>query len=155
MFGALISFLGGSAFRLLWGDISGWITAKQNHAHEKEMSVLQAQFAAEAFAREQEAIRAQHEMNVQVIRVQGEVDLDKLDAQIFGKGVDATMSQTGIWIVDFLNGIIRPALAVECMALWSFHLYNSGWKLDDNGWSLVGAALGIFVADRSLMKRGK
>ena len=155
MFGALLSFLGGSAFRLLWGDISGWISARQNHAHEMAMATLQAKFEAEAFTRQQEAIKAQHDMKVEVIRVQGEIDLDKLDGQIFGKGVDATMSQTGIWIVDFLNGMIRPLLAIECMALWSFHLYNSGWKLDDNGWSLVGAALGIFVADRSLMKRGK
>jgi hypothetical protein len=27
--------------------------------------------------------------------------------------------------------------------------------LDDNGWSICGAALGIYLADRSLFKRGK
>ena len=30
-----------------------------------------------------------------------------------------------------------------------------GWVLDDNGWSICGAALGIYLADRSLFKRGK
>ena len=35
------------------------------------------------------------------------------------------------------------------------HFAQNGWVLDDNGWSICGAALGIYLADRSLFKRGK
>ena len=36
MFSALFSFLGGSVFRMVWGEVSTWVTAKQDHAHENE-----------------------------------------------------------------------------------------------------------------------
>ena len=35
------------------------------------------------------------------------------------------------------------------------HFYRAGWVLDEQGWALVGAVLGIYVADRTLFKRGK
>jgi hypothetical protein len=41
------------------------------------------------------------------------------------------------------------------MSLVALHFYRHNWTLDEQGWALVGAALGIFVADRTLFKRGK
>jgi hypothetical protein len=35
------------------------------------------------------------------------------------------------------------------------HVARAGWTLDEQGWALLGAILGIYVADRTLTKRGK
>ena len=83
----------------------------------------------------------------------GEADLSRIDAGVFGQSVELTRWQTDFAVVDLWNGIIRPALVTECMLLWSLHLCRHNWMLDEHGWALVGAALGIFVADRSLLKR--
>lgn len=155
MISALLSFLGGSVFRMIWGELSSWLTAKQNHKQELELLTKQEEIAAATFLRQQEAIKTQHAQGIEVVHVQAEVDLAKIDAGIFEKGVELTGKTTGIRWVDAWNGIIRPMLATECMLLWSLHLHRHDWTLDENGWALVGAALGIFVADRTLMKRGK
>lgn len=155
MIATLLSFFGGSAFRMLWGELSAWFTARQEHQFELERLRLQGDLDAAQHARNQEAIRLQHELGVQTIRVQSDADLGKLDAQIFGGAVELTGKGTGIYLVDLWNGIIRPALATECMLLVSLHFYRHHWVLDEQGWALVGAALGIFVADRTLFKKGK
>lgn len=155
MIATILSFFGGTVFRMLWGEISAWVTSRQDHKHEIERLRLQAEIDAAQHARTQESIKLQHELGVQTIRVQGEVDVGKLDADIFGRVVDLTGKATGIYWVDLWNGIIRPMLATLCMLLWTLHLYRHNWTLDEQGWSLVGAALGIFVADRTLFKRGK
>lgn len=155
MIAALFSFLGGNAFRLLWGELSSWLTARQEHRYEIERLRLQGELDAAAHARNLEAIKQQADLGVQTIRVQGEQALAQLDAAIFGKAVELTGKKTGIRWVDAWNGVIRPALATECMLLWSLHLSRHNWTLDEQGWALVGAALGIFVADRTLLKRGK
>lgn len=153
--GAIISFLGGSVFRMIWGEVSSWWTARQDHNHEIERLRLQGELDSAAHGRNMESIKVQAELGVKTIQVQGEVELTHLDAEIFRAGVEMTGKSTGFAIVDIWNGIVRPMLATECMLLWSLHLYRNNWTLDEQGWSLVGAALGIFVADRSLLKRGK
>lgn len=153
--GALVSFLGGSVFRMIWGEVSAWFTAKQEHAHEMDRMELQGRLDAAQHERSQEAIKLQAELGVQTIRVQGEVDLDKIDAESFGKGVELTGKSTGVKFIDAWNAGIRAALATECMVLISLFYYQNDWKLDANGWELAGAALGIFIADRQLFRRGK
>lgn len=155
MISALLSFLGGSAFRMIWGEVSAFITARQEHRQELDRLRLQGELDAAAHARQMESIKAQHDMGVELIRVQAGADLDKVDAEIFGRAVAMTGQPTGYAFVDIWNGVIRPALATECMALVTLHFYRHNWTLDEQGWALVGAALGIFVADRSLFKRNK
>lgn len=155
MLTAIITFLGGNAFRMLWGELSALLTARVEHKYEIERLQLQAAHDAAAFVRQQDAIRLQHQLGIEVVRVQGEVDLSKIDAEIFGKGVELANRITGIWIVDLWNGLIRPALATLCMFLICLHFWRMNWTLDEQGWALVGAVLGIYVADRSLGKRGK
>jgi uncharacterized protein involved in cysteine biosynthesis len=155
MIAALISFFGGSVFRMLWGEISSWMTARQDHSFEIERMRLQGDLDGAAHARNMEAIKVQAELGVKTIQVQAETDLSRIDADVFSKGVELTGKLSGFAIVDIWNGVIRPMLATECMLLWSLHLYRHNWTLDEQGWALVGAALGIFVADRSLLKRGK
>lgn len=155
MIASLLSFLGGSVFRMIWGEVSAFLTARQEHAHELARLRVQMEADAAQHERQQEAIRLQHQLGVETIRVQADADLSRIDAGVFGEAVALTGKTTGFAIVDIWNGIIRPALATECMLLVTLHFYRNGWALDDQGWSLIGAALGIFVADRSLFKRGK
>jgi hypothetical protein len=81
--------------------------------------------------------------------------VDKTEALAWMDAVRSVGSKSGIWLVDLWNGVIRPGLATMCAALVVLHYYRAGWVLDEQGWSLVGAVLGIYVADRALFKRGK
>lgn len=155
MIATLLSFFGGTAFRMIWGEVSAFLTARQEHAQELDRMRLQGELDAATHARQMESIKAQHDMGVETIHVQSDADLAKIDADIFGQAVGLTGKLTGIAFVDIWNGVIRPALATMCMGLVTLHFYRHNWTLDDQGWSLVGASLGIFVADRSLFKRNK
>ncbi len=155
MLTTLLSFLGGSAFRMLWGEISAWATRRQDHAHEIERLRLQAEWDAAQHARNLEAIRVQADLGVREIRVQAEADTSRAEADAWREAVGSIGRSTGIWIVDLWNGIIRPMVATVCVALWVLHVYRAGWVLDENGWSIMSAALGLYLADRALMKRGK
>jgi len=68
--GALFSFLGGSAFRMIWGEVSAYFTRKQEHAEEKERMELQGKLEAEQHARNMESIRVQAELGVKTIQMQ-------------------------------------------------------------------------------------
>lgn len=155
MISTLLSFFGGSVFRMLWGEISSFISKRQDHKFEIERLRLQGELDAAQHARNLEAIKIQADLNVQTIRVQGEADVGRAEGQAFLSAVEATGRTTGIWLVDLWNGVIRPGLATMCAALVALHFYRAGWVLDEQGWALVGAVLGIYVADRTLFKRGK
>lgn len=155
MLSALLSFFGGSVFRMLWGELSAYLNKRQDHKFELERLRFQAQADAEQHARNLEAIKIQAELGVQTIRVAAEGKVDEITANAWQRAVEATTARSGIWLVDLWNGIIRPALATMCAALVALHFYRAGWVLDEQGWALVGAVLGIYVADRTLFKRGK
>lgn len=155
MIATLLSFFGGTAFRMLWGEISAYLNKRQDHAHEIERLRLQAEIEAAQHARNLEAIRVQAELGVKTIEVAARGEVDKTEAAAWLDAVRATGARSGIWLVDLWNGVIRPGLATICAALVVLHFYRAGWVLDDQGWSLVGAVLGIYVADRTLFKRGK
>lgn len=155
MISALLSFFGGSVFRMLWGEVSAFLNKRQDHKFELERLRFQAQVDAEQHARNLEAIKIQAEIGVQTIRVAAEGKVDEITANAWQHAVEATTTRSGIWLVDLWNGIIRPALATMCAALVALHFYRAGWVLDEQGWALVGAVLGIYVADRTLFKRGK
>lgn len=154
MISALISFLGGSVFRMLWGEISTWMTARQDHMHEIERMRLQGDLDAAAHARNLDAIKVQAGLGVQAIRVQAEADVGRIEADGWLTAVKGTTTATGAWFVDAWNGVIRPAVATWSVAMISGH-YLRWWALDENGWAVCGAALGIYLADRALFKRGK
>ena len=80
MLSAIFSFLGGSAFRMIWGEVSSWINKKLEHEQEMERLAQQEQFAAAQHARNLEAVRVQADLQVKVIEVQAQGALDQLDA---------------------------------------------------------------------------
>lgn len=153
MFSALFSFLGGSAFRLIWEQISGWLNARQEHAHELERLRMQAELDAAQHARNLEAIRVQAELGVQTIRVQGEQDVARSEVDAWAAAVANAGKPSGIWLVDAWNGSIRPLAASISIFLWVVALNANGWKMTDWDRELVGVVLGFFFASRALVKK--
>jgi hypothetical protein len=155
MFSALLSFLGGSVFRMLFGEISSWMNKKQDHLHEMDRMRLQGELDNSQFLRNQDALRLQAELGVKLVHVQAEAVVDQIEANGWLAAVKGTTQTIGIWFIDAWNGVIRPFVATWAVIMVTLHFAQTGWILDDNGWSICGAALGIYLADRSLFKRGK
>ena len=153
--GALISFLGGSAFRLIWGQISDYFTQKQNHAQEIERMKLQGELDAQQHARNLESQRVQAELGVQVIRVQGEAKDSNLEMEGWAAAVANATRPSGIWFVDLLNGLIRPTAACIAIFLWVAALNTQGYKMTDWDKELVGVILGFYFATRIMVHRNK
>lgn len=155
MITTLISFLGGSVFRTLWGEISAWLTKQQDQSHEIERLKLQAQIDAEQHKRNLETYKAQAEAGIKVIEQQAAAAMRGTETDAWLEAVKGTTQKVGVTWVDAWNSLIRPLVATWAIAVITIHYANAGWVLDDNGWGLCGAALGIYLADRALFKRGK
>ncbi len=155
MISALLSFLGGNAFRLIFGEIVAYLNKKQEHALELERLKLQGELEAAQHARNLEAIKTQHALGVEVIHVQRDADLDRIDAAAWAQAVADVGKQTGIRFLDYWNGSVRPALATLAILVVVAEIVRNGFVLSDWDRELVGAILGIYVADRSLARRGK
>lgn len=155
MFTALLSFLGGNAFRLIFGEIASYFSKKQEAALEMDRLKLQGELDAAQHARNLEAIKVQAGLGIKTIQVQAEAVLDKIETEAWAQAVADVGKKTGIRFLDIWNGSIRPALATMAMLVVIFQVMRSGFVLDDWTRELVGAILGIYVADRHLSKRGK
>lgn len=155
MLSALFSFLGGSAFRMLWGEIVAYLKAKQEHAYEIERMRLQNELEAAQHARNLEAIRTQAELGVKVIEAQRDADVSRIEADAWLDAVRAVGRQTGIKFVDTWNGMIRPGLATIAIIAIVVEIATMGFLLTEWHKELFAAILGIYIADRSLSKRGK
>lgn len=151
----LLSFFGGNAFRLLFGEVAAYFTRRQEHAQEIERMRLQGEEDAAQHARNLEALRVQADLGVKTIQVQADADLSRLDASAFAQAVADVGKQTGIRWLDAWNGAVRPALATIAIAVVFFEVARNGWQLSDWDRELVGGILGIYIADRTLSKRGK
>lgn len=154
MITSLLAFLGGSAFRMMWGEVSHWITEARDHRREIERMREQETIDAATHARNLESIRLQHSLGVEVIRVKADEMRGTIETEAWGKLVEGTTRTIGIAFIDAWNAAIRPAVATWAIVGISGH-YLGQWALDENGWAIAGAALGIYLADRALFKRGK
>ncbi len=154
MITALLSFLGGNVFRMIFGElISAW-NKKQDHAQELERMRLQNELDASQHDRNLSSIRVQAELGVKTIQVQAEAAIGEIEAQGWLEAVKATAMKTGLAWVDAWNAVIRPAVATWAIAMMTLHEFGA-IALSENTIALSGAALGIYLADRSLFKRGK
>lgn len=152
---ALISFLGGSAFRMVWGEISSYFTAKQNHKYEVDRMRVQNELDAAQHARNQEAIRTQAELGVKTIEVQREADISRTEADAWRLAVAAIGTPTGIRWVDAWNATIRPLLATAAIFVLGQEIVANSGTPTPHVLLICDAILGMYVADRSLSKRGK
>lgn len=154
MIEAILSFLGGSTLRMVWGEVSAYLTRKQDHQHEVERMKLQAELDAANHARVLQSLKLQGELGVKTIEVQSEGAVDQLEAQGWLEAVKATGRATGVRWVDAWNSAIRPGVATWGIVMLTAEAMRL-LVVTDGTASVVYAFLGIFAADRSLGKRGK
>ena len=155
MLSALLSFLGGSVFRMLWGEISAFINKRQDQSHEILLLNLQREIDDRAHLRSQEMLRLQAELGLRVVEAQSQAAVDKVEADAFNEAIQRAFIPTGNSVVDVWNGVIRPAAATIALILWVAKLVSQDFKMAEWDMELTGAVLGFFFADRSLGKRGK
>lgn len=154
MISALISFLGGSVFRMLWGEISHWLTEQQTHAHEMDRMRLQGELDAAQHARNLDAIKVQADLGVKTIEVQAQAAVGEIEAQGWLEAVKATAVKVGIAWVDAWNAVIRPGVATWAVVMITCSEMQL-IALSEFAAAVCSAALGIYLADRNLSKRGK
>ena len=155
MITALLSFLGGNVFRMIFGEIVSFFNKQQEHAQEIERMKLQAEADAAQHARNMEAIKTQADLGVKTIQVQAEAAVGQIEAEGWLEAVKATAIKTGIMWIDGWNAVIRPGVATWSVVMLTLGEIGVIAHLSENVISVAGCALGIYLADRSLFKRGK
>lgn len=155
MITALFSFLGGSVFRMLFGEISSYLNKKQDHAQEVAMMELQGKMDDRAHDRTQITIRLQAELGVKTIEVQSDAAVAQADADAFVVAMKVAGRPTGINWIDAWNAAVRPSYATVGLCLWIFKLSVQGYAMDEFDITLFGTVAGFFFADRTLGKRNK
>lgn len=155
MITALLSFLGGNVFRMIFGEVISYLNKKQDHAQEVERMQLQAQLDAAQHDRNLAAIKLQADLGVKTIQVQAEAAIGEIEAQGWLEAVKSTAIKTGVAWIDGWNAVIRPGVATWAVIMLTLAEVGAIAALSENVVSIASCALGIYLADRSLMKRGK
>lgn len=155
MLSAIFTFLGGSAFRMVWGEVSSFLNKKQDHQHEMDLMKLQSDLEDKAHLRQLESIRLQNELGVKMVEVQKEAEVAGEEARAFTEAMKDAFKPTGIFFIDAWNGSIRPQFAQLALVLWFLKLLEQGFVMNDWDMGLAAGILGFFIADRSLGKRNK
>ena len=155
MISALFSFLGGSVFRMVWGEVSSYLNKRQDHAHEVEMLRVQKDLDDARHARDLEQMRVANELGLKTIEVQKDAAIAAGELDAFAKAIEAAARPTGIKWVDAWNASVRPAFASVALLLWVLKLNAIGFKMDAFDLDMLATIAGFFFADRSLGKRGK
>ncbi len=150
----LISFLGGSLFRMLWGEISHFITNWQDNKQQLAMMEMQETINAAQHARNLEALKLQSDLGIKEIEAKSNADQLLEELKAWTAAVTDVGKSTGIKWLDAWNGAIRPSVATWSIAMMTMD-FMGFYKMSDGMWDVASAALGIYLADRTLFKRGK
>jgi hypothetical protein len=153
--GALFSFLGGSIFRMIWGELSAAWTKHQDHNNEIEAMRLQDTLDANKAQRELDRMQKLSELGIKELMVKSSAEIESKDADAFIEAMKTVNAPTGITWVDAWNGIIRPLAATTAIVLWWFCLYQQGYKLTEWDKELIGVILGFYFAHRVFTNRSK
>lgn len=151
--GAFFSFLGGTAFRWLFGEIISVIKANQEHKQELAMLTVQHTQARDQHEWRVAEIQAAAAAGVQVVEAKREAETQGFMDRAFLAAVEMTGKQTGIQWVDAWNASIRPLLATVAILLLvgqsvaPQHVVLSAFVSE-----VCGMALGIFVGGRIAAK---
>jgi hypothetical protein len=139
---------------MIWGEVSAWLTKRQDHAYEMDRMRLQADLDERAHQRRMESVRFEAEQQVKIIHVQAEAAVGQLEAEGWLEAVKATGRKVGVAWVDAWNAGIRPGLATWGIVMLTLEAFALA-QINEGTASVIFAALGIFVADRTLGKKGK
>jgi len=152
MLSALLSFLGGSAFRFLVGTVIDLLKAKQEHAQQLELMKLQSQLEAERAERTNATIRLQAELGVKQVEAQGAAAVSVSEARAFEEAQKVANTPTGIRFIDAWNGTIRPGAATISLAIWILSIVKNAFAIVEWDKNLVASILGYYFADRHIAK---
>ena len=153
MFGALFSFLGGSVFRMIWGELSEAWNKHQDHKHELESLRLQMELESQKAQQDLERMRVASELGIKELEVKTNAEIEGKDADAFIAAMRTVNTKTGnVWI-DGWNASIRPAAATTAILLWWLSLAQNGFILQEWDWELVGVILGFYFAHRVFASR--
>jgi len=153
MFSALFSFLGGSVFRMIWGELSEAWNKHQDHKHELESLKMQSELEAQRAVQELERLRVASELGIKELEVKTNAEIESKDADAFIAAMQTINVKTGNWFIDAWNGSIRPAAATTALLLWWFCLVTQEFMLSEWDRELVGVILGFYFAHRVFMSR--
>lgn len=148
MFTALFSFLGGSAFRLIFGAVMDFLNKRQDHEQEMELQRLQSELEAQRHSRDMERIQLQAQLQVQQVQVVADAAISQAEANAFVEAVKATGAKTGVGWADAWNAAIRPAGATVSLLIWIATMITAGCILREFDETLIAAFLGVFVGER-------
>lgn len=154
MIAALASFLGTTAFRMIWGELSAFFNKKLDHEQEMARLKAQAEYEAAQHERNLAAIQLQANLGVKTIQVQAQAAIEQAAGEAWKTLSESTSRPIGIWLVDFWNAVIRPGCATWAIVMITLDRMGE-IQLDEQSWALCGAALGLYLAQRDLFKRGK
>lgn len=155
MIEAVLSFLGGSAFRMIWGEVSSFFVRKQEHSQEVERMRLQAELDDKAHIRNLESLRVQAELGVKTIQVQADADVAVHEAEAFTEAIRQSYKPSGVAWIDAWNASIRPQYAEVALILWGLKLYQQSFVMDSFDIGLMAVIAGYFFADRTLRRLQK
>lgn len=150
----ILSFLGGTAFRWLFGEALDFFKKRQELLHEMELMRLNHEQERDKHQWQQEAIRAHAEMGIKVIEAQSEADERRGAAEAFLAAVQGVnkASERQDWIGAW-NAAIRPFLAT--VAIVALLGESMGWMTLSALFAEVSCAvLGVFVGER-IRARGR
>lgn len=144
----LLSFLGGTAFRWLFGELIGFFKQRDEHKRELEMIRLQHDQDRERHTWQQEAIAAAAAQGIKVIEAQSVARAQAAadDAFLAAIGGVNEASKRGDWIGAW-NASIRPGLATVGIALLVLESFGAV-ILSALVLELICAVLGVFVGER-------
>lgn len=151
---AILSFLGGSVFRMMWGEVASFITKNQEHKHEKELMLLQREAEAATHSRNLENLKTQSDLGIKKVHVEHQATIEDGELEAWIEASKATGTKSGILWIDGWNQSIRPGVATIAVIAMLIEIVLLG-HLTDWHREVFSAALGLFLADRSLTKRGK
>jgi len=152
---ALLSFLGGSVFRMIWGEVASFITRWQEHHYEIARLELQIKIDDHASDRQAKNLEVQGKLGIQTLVAQHESEMAQADNQTFKEAIVSVFKPIVNPLLDFWNGAIRPLAATIVIVLWCCKLFAQGFIMDDYDRELSGVVLGFFFANRVLGSRGK
>lgn len=151
---AILSFLGGSVFRMVWGEVASFVTKNQEHKHEKELMLLQREAEAATHSRNLKNLKTQSDLGIKRVHVEHQATIEDGELEAWIEASKATGTKSGILWIDGWNQSIRPGVATIAVVAMLIEIVLLG-HLTDWHREVFSAALGLFLADRSLTKRGK
>lgn len=144
----LLSFLSGTAFRLIFGGVMDYLNKRQDHLNEMARLEQQEKFDAARHERQQALIRLQSDLKLGEIKLVGEVAVSQAEANAFVEAVKATGRKVGVKWVDAWNAVIRPAGATVSLTIWVGSVVMAYWTAD---WASIKAGLVLTEFDKTLI----